>query len=71
MKKADYFKNTFLPLACGLTVGLFVYGLLNTDFNTDLITENLLKSVTVGIVTALILALLNMYFKITPFKKKQ
>ena len=71
MKKADYFKNTFFPLAAGLTTGLFVYGLLNTGFNTDLIIENLLKSLTVGIVTALILGLLNMYFKISPFKKKQ
>ena len=71
MKKTNYFKNTFLPLAAGLTVGLFAYGLLTTDFDTELITKNLLKSVTVGVVTALILALLNSYFKITPFKKKQ
>jgi len=71
MKKTNYFKSTFLPLSVGLSTGLFVYGLLTTEFTGNSVLTTLLKSITVGVVTGLVLGLLNIYFKLSLSKKKE
>lgn len=73
MKKAYYFKTVFIPLAVGITVGLFTYDLLGMLFFNEPISviNTALRSLFVGFFTGLILGLLNMYFKIFPFKQKQ
>ncbi|AWG26381.1 hypothetical protein FK004_14665 [Flavobacterium kingsejongi] len=77
MKKLNTFKFVFIIVAVGLTTGLFVYDVLNTilfNFERTNLLSTLgaiaLRSLFVGVFTALILALLNLYFKLFPFKKK-
>jgi hypothetical protein len=71
MKKAEYFKITFVAIVIGLTVGQIVYGLLTKGIITDLqkIQELIFRSLFVAILTALVLGILNMYFKILPIQK--
>jgi uncharacterized protein YacL len=71
MKRFDYFKITFLFIGTGLTVGLlldklFSYILFNETFS---IGKAVFSSLFIGIGTALILGILNMYFRILPYKK--
>ena len=73
MKSFDYFKITFVLVAVGLTVGLFVYGILtNLIFDENFSIVKLgVKSLVTGIVTGLVLGILNIYLKIFPFKKRE
>lgn len=71
MTRFYYFKITFIAVATGLTTGLFVYnGLTIENFTMPIVGTAVAKSLFTGICTALILALLNMIFRITPFKNK-
>jgi hypothetical protein len=72
MTKLYYFRVAFISLTIGITVGLFVYDLLGVLFFDDPISIGniALRSLFVGFFTGLILGLLNMYFKIFPFKQR-
>lgn len=72
MTRFDYFKITFVFVSIALSVGLFVYGLFGVLFFDDTVTIKtlLFKSLFVGFFTGLLLGLLNMYFKVTPFAVK-
>jgi hypothetical protein len=72
MNRFFYFKVTFLQISAGLFVGALVYGLFDVDFsNREALTKLLLKSFMVAVFTGLIMGLLNMYFKIGNFQKKE
>jgi len=72
MNRFFYFKVTFLSVTAGLFAGILVFGLFDIDFsNTDAITKLLLKSLVTAIGTGLILGILNMFFKIGNFNKKE
>ncbi|HLF53032.1 hypothetical protein [Flavobacterium sp.] len=72
MTKLFYFKITFLSLTAGIFAGSFVYGLFGIDFTkTDLLFKLFLKSLIIGITVGLILGVLNMFFKIGNFQKKE
>lgn len=70
MNKLFYFKITFIFVTVGtITYSTFV-GLLDADTITLSSFGHLfLKNVIVGIVVGCVLGLLNMYYKIWPFKK--
>jgi len=52
--------------------GALVFGLFDVDFsNSEALTKLLLKSFMVAVITGLIMGLLNMYFKIGNFQKKE
>ena len=71
MSKLFYFKVTFLAVSAGLFVGLFVYGLFDIDFsNGQEIMQLFLKSLVTGVGTGLVLGILNMFFKIGIFPKR-
>lgn len=69
MKKFDYFKLTFIYVAAGLTVGMFVFGLLTNKIDNSPVATLGLKSLFVGTVTGLLLGVFNMYVEMLPFKK--
>ena len=72
MNRFFYFKVTFLSVTAGLFAGILVYGLFEVDFsNSEAIATLLLKSLVTAAATGLILGLLNMYFKIGNFQKKE
>lgn len=72
MNKFSYFKKTFLPIFVGLFVGIFVYGLFDIDFsNNEVLTKLLFRSFVTAITTGLVLGILNMFFKIDYFQKKE
>ena len=72
MDRFFYFKVTFLSISAGLFVGMLVYGFLDINFsNSEAITKLLLKSLVTAIVTGLIMGILNMFFKIGNFQKKE
>jgi hypothetical protein len=72
MNRFFYFKVTFLSVTAGLFAGILVYGLFEVDFsNSKAITTLLLKSLVTAAATGFILGLLNMYFKIGNFQKKE
>jgi hypothetical protein len=72
MNRFFYFKVTFLSVTAGLFAGILVFGLFDIDFsNTDAITKLLLKSLVTAIGTGLVLGILNMFFKIGNFNKKE
>lgn len=72
MNRFFYFKVTFLSVTAGLFAGILVFGLFDIDFsNTDAITKLLLKSLVTAIGTGLVLGILNMFFKIGNFQKKE
>ena len=49
-----------------------MFGLFDVDFsNSEALTKLLLKSLVVAVITGLIMGLLNMYFKIGNFQKKE
>ena len=78
MEKEGYriFKITFLSLAAGISVGMFVYFAITAAFSDehfgfDHYLKLFLKSFAVGIITALILAAINGFFKLFPMKSKE
>lgn len=72
MNKFFYFKVTFSSISAGLFVGALVYGLFDVDFsNREALTKLLLKSFMAAVITGLIMGLLNMYFRIGNFQKKE
>lgn len=67
-----YFKVTFLLITAGLFTGILVYGLFDIDFsNSEALKMLLLKSLVTAVGTGLILGILNMFFKIGNFQKKE
>jgi hypothetical protein len=72
MNRFFYFKVTFLTLSAGLFAGRLVYGLFDIDFsNSEAFTKLLLKAFVTAIVTGFILGILNMFFKVGNFQKKE
>ena len=72
MNRFFYFKVTFLQISAGLFVGALVYGLFDVDFsNREALIKLFLKSFIVAVIIGLLMGLLNMYFKIGYFQKKE
>ena len=72
MNRFYYFKVTFLSITAGLFAGILVYGLFDIDFsNSEALKTLLLKSLITAVGTGLILGILNMFFKIGNFQKKE
>lgn len=72
MNRLFYFKVTFLSISVGLFVGILVYGLFDIDFsNSEALKTLVLKSLATGVGTGFILGILNMFFKIGNFPKKE
>jgi xanthosine utilization system XapX-like protein len=72
MNRFFYFKVTFLSISAGLFVGALVYGLFDVDFsNNEALIKLLLRSLFMAIGTGLIMGILNMFFKIGNFQKKE
>jgi hypothetical protein len=72
MNRFFYFKVTFLSITAGLFAGMLVYGLFDVDFsNTEALTKLLWRSLVTSIATGLTLGILNMFFKIGNFQKKE
>ncbi|HCQ13739.1 hypothetical protein [Flavobacterium sp.] len=72
MNRFFYFKVTFLSITAGLFAGILVYGLFDIDFSdSEALTQLLLKSFVTAVGTGLILGILNMFFKIGNFQKKE
>jgi hypothetical protein len=72
MNRFYYFKVTFLSISAGLFAGIFIYGLFDVDFShREALTKLFFKSIVTGIGTGLILGILNMFFKIGNFQKKE
>ena len=62
---------TFLSITAGLFAGLLVYGFFDIDFSiSEYLTKLLLKSIVAAVVAGLILGILNMFFNIGNFQKK-
>lgn len=72
MNRFFYFKVTFLSVTAGLFAGILIFGLFDIDFsNTGAITKLLVKAVVTAIGTGLVLGILNMFFKIGNFQRKE
>ncbi|MBS1639136.1 MAG: hypothetical protein JSR12_03690 [Bacteroidetes bacterium] len=72
MNKLFYFKVTFLQISAGLFTGMIVYGLFDIDFSkSEMIMSLIKKSLVTATSTGLILGVLNMFFKIGSFQKRQ
>jgi hypothetical protein len=72
MNRFIYFKVTFLAITVGLFAGLLVYGLFDVDFsNSETLKKLLLKSFVTAVGTGLIFGILNMFFKIGNFQKRE
>ncbi len=72
MSRLFYFKVTFLSISAGLFVGILVYGLFDIDFsNSEALKTLVLKSLATGVGTGFVLGVLNMFFKIGNFPKKE
>lgn len=72
MNRFFYFKVTFLSISAGLFAGIFVYGLFDVNYsNNEGLTKLLFKSFATAIATGLILGILNMFFKIGNFQKRE
>lgn len=72
MTRFFYFKVTFVSISAGLFAGMLVYGLFDIDYSKPgALTTLLMKSFVTAIGTGLIMGLLNMYFKIGNFQKKE
>ncbi len=72
MSRLFYFKVTFLSISVGLFVGILVYGLFDIDFsNSEALKTLVLKSLATGVGTGFVLGVLNMFFKIGNFPKKE
>lgn len=67
-----YFKVTFVVIFAGLFTGTMIYGLFDIDLsNSVAITKLFLRSLMTAFGTGLILGLLNMFFKVGNFQKRQ
>lgn len=67
-----YFKMTFLAISSGLFSGILIFGLFDIDFSdTEALKKLLLKSLVTAVGTGFILGVLNMFFKMGNFKKKE
>ncbi len=65
MSKPSHFKVAFLAVSAGLFVGTLVYGLFEVDFSDrEALMKLVLSSLAIGIVSGLVLGLMNMYFKL-------
>lgn len=72
MTKFQYFKVTFFSVGLGLTVGLLLWNLWDLGiYDIAHIRQAIFKSLFVGVLTAFILALINAFFKLFPFKQVQ
>ena len=72
MNRFYYFKVTFLSISAGLFAGALVFGLFDVDFsNREALIKLFLKSFMVAVIIGLLMGLLNMYFKIGYFQKKE
>ena len=72
MNRFFYFKVTFLSISAGLFAGALVFGLFDVDIsNREALIKLFLKSFMVAVIIGLIMGLLNMYFKIGNFQKKE
>jgi xanthosine utilization system XapX-like protein len=72
MNRFIYFKVTFLSISAGLFVGALVYGLFDVDFsNNEALLKLLWRSLFMAIGTGLIMGILNMFFKIGNFQKRE
>jgi xanthosine utilization system XapX-like protein len=72
MNRFFYFKVTFLSISAGLFVGALVYGLFDVDFsNNEALLKLLWRSLFMAIGTGLIMGILNMFFKIGNFQKRE
>ena len=72
MNRFFYFKVTFLSITDVLFAAILVYGLFDIDFsNSEALTNLLLKSFVTAIGTGFVLGVLNMFFKIGNFQKKE
>lgn len=72
MNRFFYFKVTFLSISAGLFVGALVYGLFDVDFsNNEALLKLLWRSFFLAIGTGLIMGILNMFFKISNFQKRE
>mgnify|MGYP000468074852 CR=1 FL=1 len=72
MNRFFYFKVTFLSNAAGIFAGMVVYGIFDIDFsNSEELTKLLWKSFVTAIGIGLIMGILNMFFKIGNFQKKE
>ena len=72
MDRLSYIVVTFLSISTGLFVGILVYGLFDIDFsNSEALKTLVLKSLATGVGTGFILGILNMFFKIGNFPKKE
>jgi xanthosine utilization system XapX-like protein len=72
MNRFFYFKVTFLSISAGLFVGALVYGLFDVDFsNNEALLKLLWRSLFMAIGTGLTMGILNMFFKIGNFQKRE
>jgi xanthosine utilization system XapX-like protein len=72
MNRFFYFKVTFLSISAGLFVGALVYGLFDVDFsNNEALVKLLWRALFMAIGTGLIMGILNMFFKIGNFQKRE
>ncbi len=66
-----YFKVTFLAITAGLTAASITKGLFDIDFSDlEAINKLIFKSLVLGVIVGIFMGLLNMYFKVGPFKKQ-
>jgi xanthosine utilization system XapX-like protein len=67
MSNSSRFKIAFFAMSAGIFVGTLVYGLFEVDFSDkEALLKLFLKSLITGVVSGLVLGLLNMFFKFTP-----
>jgi hypothetical protein len=72
MNRFFYFKVTFLSLTAGIFAGMVVYGIFDVNFsNSEELIKLLFKSLVTAVGTGFILGILNMFFKIGNFQKKE
>lgn len=72
MGKLYYFKVTFIFVTVALFVANIFKGLFEIGFSdVDALTQMVIKSFVVSVLTGLILGLLNMFFKVNIFNKKE
>lgn len=65
-----YFKIVFLPISAAIFSAMLVYGLFEIDFSSDTIIKLLIKSLAAGVLSGLVLGVLNVFFKVVPFQEK-
>ena len=72
MNKFSYFKVAFLSITVFIFITMLIKGLFDIDFsNTNDLFRLLRRSLFASIVVGLLMGLLNMFFKINFFSKKE